>query len=269
MYKWIIKLGIGCVFSLILYGCNGHTSQLQKKLVVQASSTPQAEILQQVIPDLAAEGINLQIIIVDDYNLPNRALAEKEIDANFFQHGPFLEEQIRQFHYDLCILTAVHIEPMGIYKYNKGSLADLPSGSRIAVPNDPTNEARALLLLQKAGLITLRTGAEKGSLTLMDIEENPKHLSIYEIDAALLPRVLPEVGAAVIPTNYALPANLFPDRDALILEDTSSSYANLIAVRTSDATSPELLLLKKYITSEKVRNYIQETYKGAILVVDN
>ncbi|MBM3197822.1 MAG: MetQ/NlpA family ABC transporter substrate-binding protein [Chlamydiae bacterium] len=249
-------------FALLILASCSSTSH-QGRLTIQASSTPQAEILQQVVEDLAQEGITLNILIIDDYNLPNRALAEQEIDANFFQHKPFLEEQIEQFHYNLTSLVEVHIEPMGLYARKQ---VPLPEGAKISLPNDPTNETRALLLLEQAGLIQVTH--DKTSLTPNDVIFNPKHLRFYEVDAALLTRTLEDVEAAVIPTNYALLANLVPSRDALFLEDRSSKYANLIAVRKEDENKPEFLLLKKHMQSEKMRNFIQQHYQGAVLPAD-
>ena len=202
--------------------------------------------------------------VVDDYNIPNRALAEGEIDANFFQHKPFLEQQINQFNYDICPLTEVHIEPMGIYSLN-GSLNSLESGGLVTIPNDPSNETRALLLLEKAGLISL--SKDSSSLTLKNIKENPYGLKFKEIDSAFLTRTLDEVEASVIPTNYALLFELNPIEDSLFLEDNTSLYANIIVVQKKDLLKPELLCLKKHMESEKMSLYINSTYKGALVPI--
>ena len=261
MLKKILCIAFPCL--LCFFGCAKETEK-EKVLTVQASSLPQAELLKQIEPDLKAEGIKLKILVVDDYNIPNRALAEGEINANFFQHKPFLDEQIEQFHYDICPLSEVHIEPMGIYSL-KGPLTDLSKGSLITIPNDPSNETRALLLLEKAGLILLKK--ESSSLTLKDISENHYELKFKEIDAAFLTRTLDEVRASVIPTNYALLIGLNPLKDSLFLEDSTSLYANIIVIQKKDLLNPELLALKKHIESEKMHLYIDSTYNGALVPV--
>ncbi len=252
------------LFCLSLLSCK---SQKENTLTIQASSTPQAEILEQVVDDLKKDGITLKIVVIDDYNIPNRALADGEIDANFFQHTPFLDEQINQFGYPIAILTEVHIEPMGIYSKNQ-TLDTLPVKGVVTIPSDPTNEDRALRLLEKAGLITVKK-TKSSNLTLLDIETNPKNLRFQEVDAALLTRTYDEASAAVIPTNYALLGGLSPLKDALILEDSSSFYVNVIAVQTKDVCSTKLLALKKHMESEKMTSYIYSTYQGAVIPVDH
>ena len=242
---------------IALFSCKG--GEKTQKLRVQASSVPQAEILEQVKAPLAEEGIALEIIVIDDYNIPNRALAEGEIDANFFQHKPFLEEQVKQFGYPITSLTGVHIEPMGLYMKDE----EFPKAKeKIAIPSDPSNEARALLLLEEAGLITLKK--QDGAITTLDIDENPLELDFKEIDAAFLARTLHEVDGAVIPTNYALLAGLSPVKDALYVEGACSPYVNIIAVRKEDLQKPEILMLKKHIRSEKVRLFILTEYEGTV-----
>jgi len=246
------------IFCLFLLACHAKDHSI---LTIQASAFPQAEILHVIKDDLEKEGVHLRILIVDDYNLPNRALAEGEIDANFFQHCPFLQEQIAQFHYPLAALTEVHIEPMGLYLHAK----KLSLNAKISLPNDPTNQTRALLLLEKGGYI--RLDARKNILSTLDIVENPLHLQFYEVDAALLARTLDDVDASIIPTNYALTAKLSPIHDAILKEDASSLYANIIAIRKTECDRPELLLLKKYVTSKKVQDFINTHYEGAVLPV--
>jgi D-methionine transport system substrate-binding protein len=244
----------------LLTGC----SQDKKGFRVAATPVPHAELLEFIKPDLKAQGIDLVIVVTDDYNIPNRALADREIDANFFQHIPFLEEQIRQFHYPIMNAAAIEIEPMGIYSKKITSLSDLKNGAKIAIPNDPSNEARALLLLQTQGLIQLDNPSNTQA-TILNIIQNPKKLTFLEIDAAMIPRSLPDVDAAVINTNYALSAHLDPEKDSLALENKYSSYVNIIAIRKGDETRPEILALITAMTSEKMREYILEKYKGAIL----
>lgn len=252
------------LYLLTLLGSCQPNPNKQTTLTIQASSTPQAELLAYIQKDLEQEGITLRILVIDDYNIPNRALAEKEIDANFFQHLPFLEEQKKHFGYPLIPLLATHIEPLGIYSATFPSLTLLPPQAKIAIPNDPTNETRALLLLEQAGLIGLPKDKES-SLTIVDIQENPYSLRFIELDAAFLSRTLTEVGAAVIPTNYALLAGLHPQTDALYLESTHSPYANVIVIREKEKQDPRLEALKKHMSSPKMRAHIQETYQGAII----
>jgi D-methionine transport system substrate-binding protein len=247
--------------TLLLSGCS---SSHDKALKIAATSSPHAEILEVVKKEMQSEGYDLDIIIMDDYNLPNRALAQHEVDANFFQHLPFLEEQIAQFHYPLVMLAKIHIEPLGIYSKKIKNLADLPKNGKIAIPNDPTNEARALFLLQMERLIALKIRSP-ATTTPLDIVSNRKNLQLIEMDAAMLPRVLEEVDAAVINTNFALLGGLSPLKDALSLEKEDSPYVNVIVVRKGDEGRAEIQALKKAATSEKVREFILKKYRGAIV----
>jgi len=244
----------------ILPGC----SKPKNGLKVAATPVPHAELLEFVKPDLKAQGIDLIIITTEDYNMPNRALANRDVDANFFQHIPFMDQQIQQFHYSIESIGKIELEPMGIYSKKIRSLSDLKDNGTIALPNDPTNEARALLLLQEQGIIQL-DDANNLSATILNISSNPKNIHFLEVDAAMLPRSLDDVDAAAINTNYALEAKLSPLKDALVLESKDSPYANVIAVRTGDETRPDIVALKKAMTSEKMRDFIEKKYKGAII----
>ncbi|MEI8366276.1 MAG: MetQ/NlpA family ABC transporter substrate-binding protein [Parachlamydiaceae bacterium] len=250
------------LFAAIFTGCEDSGDRLK----VAASSVPHAQLLEFIKPDLKAQGIDLVIIVSDDYNMPNRALASGEIDANFFQHLPFLDEQIKQFHYSIESIGAIELEPMAIYSKKIKSLADLKEKSVLAVPNDPTNEARALLLFQDQGLVEL-DDSHNLQATVRNIKKNPKHLKFIEVDAAMLPRTLEDVDAAAINTNYALGVNLSPSKDALVIEGADSPYANILVVRIGDEKRPDIAALKKALTSEKMREFILEKYKGAILPV--
>jgi len=260
----MIKKAIFGLCSLLLLATTGCSSKSKDELKVAASSVPHSQILEFIKPDLKAKGIDLDIIVTDDYNMPNRALTDHEIDANFFQHTPFLDEQINQFHYPIASLAHIEIEPMGIYSKKIESLSELKEKSLIAVPNDPTNETRALLLLQKQGLIEL-DDPNNLQATILDITKNPKHLRFIEVDAAMIPRSLEDVDAAVINTNYALQAQLSPTKDALVLEDKDSPYANILVIRSGDEHRPDIEALKAAMTSEKMRNFIKEKYQGAVL----
>jgi D-methionine transport system substrate-binding protein len=257
MIKRIVLFGLICsIFSCCSSPKNGFK--------VAASPVPHAQMLEFIKPDLKAQGIDLVIIVTEDYNMPNRALANHEVDANFFQHIPFMEEQIKQFNYSIESIAKIEIEPMGVYSKKIHSLADLADHATIAIPNDPTNEARALILLQKQGIIQLADPADLQS-TILNISDNPKNIKFIEVDAAMLPRSLSDVDAAVINTNYALEAKLSPLKDALVLEDQDSPYANVLTIRTGDEDRPEIVALKTAMTSDKMREFIQKKYQGAVL----
>ena len=218
-----------------------------------------------VKPLLAKQNIDLQIVEFSDYVQPNLALNDKELDANFFQHEPYLDNFISE-HKELKLKNAggVHIEPMGIYSKKIKELTALPDGASIAIPNDPTNGGRSLLLLEKAGLLKLREGAGVKA-TVQDIADNPKNLKFQEVEAAQVPRTLDDVDAAVINTNFAMQVNLVPTKDALFMEDKTSPYVNIVAVREGDEKRPEIEALMKALTSKEVKDFIDSKYKGAIV----
>lgn len=245
---------------LLLTGCSSPENGFK----VAATPVPHAEMLEYVKPDLKAQGIDLIIVVTDDYNMPNRALANGEIAANFFQHLPFMEEQIKQFHYPIESLAKIELEPMGIYSKKIRSLAELKDNATIAVPNDPTNEARALNLLHSQGVIQL-DDPNNLQATILNIAQNPKRIKFIEVDAAMLPRSLEDVDAAAVNTNYALEAKLNPLKDALALESKDSPFANIIAIKTGDENRPDIKALKAAMTSEKMREFILEKYKGAVI----
>lgn len=238
----------------------------QKPAVLKIGATPipHAEILNFVKPLLAKENIELEIVEFQDYVQPNTALADKELDANFFQHQPYLDNFIKERKLDLVSVGSVHVEPLGLYSKTIKNLSELKEGSTIAIPNDATNAARALLLLQSNGLIKLKDGVGIEA-TKKDIAENPKKIKIQPAEAAQLPRVLEDVDAAVINTNYALPANLNPTKDALIIEGKDSPYANIVAVRKGDENRVEIQKLIKILNSAEVKKFLEDKYAGAIV----
>ncbi|HSX12647.1 MAG TPA: MetQ/NlpA family ABC transporter substrate-binding protein [Rhabdochlamydiaceae bacterium] len=258
MNKIIYTLFIGCLF----FSCQKKN---QNELRVAASPVPHAQLLKQIQPDLKEQGIHLKIVEVNDYQIPNRALAEKEVDANFFQHTPFLEQQKADFHYPIVCFAKIHLEPMGLYSKKIDQISQLKNRDTVAIPNDPTNEFRALLLLQKASLITFSSRNE-GKATIADIQTNPLQLRFKEVDAALLPRTLEDVALAAIPTNFALEVHLSP-KQALEIESSDSPYANILAIRQGEENEEKLLALKKAMLSDKMRNYIETEYKGAIIPI--
>lgn len=224
-------------------------------IVVGVTPFPHKDIMLAAKPLLAKEGYNLVIKEFTDYVQPNMALASKQLFANFFQHEPYLDNMNKEKKLDLVSIGKVHIEPLGVYSKKIKKLADLKKGNSVSVPNDPTNEARALRLLEANGVITIKPGA---LVTVADITKNPLGLKFHELDAAQLPRTLDDVTASVINTNFAGEAGLVPSRDALVMEGSESPYANIIVVRKEDKDSPKAKALMKAVQSPEVKEYIQK-----------
>lgn len=234
----------------------------KKVIKVGATPVPHKEILEFVKPLLEKKGYTLEIQEFTDYVQPNIALNDGELDANFFQHVPYLNKMNEEKKLNLDYTVKVHIEPMGVYSKKYKNIKDLKEGATIAVPNDPTNEARALRVLESAGLFKLKSG---DLVTSIDITENPNKYKIKELEAAQLPRTLDDVDAAVINTNYALDAKLNPLKDALVLESKSSPYANVLAVRKQDKDKPYIKALSEVLNSPEVKKFIEDKYKGSII----
>jgi D-methionine transport system substrate-binding protein len=235
-------------------------------LTVGATPVPHAELLNLVKDDLAAAGITLKVVEFTDYVTPNTALIAGDLDANFFQHIPYLDSNA-EWSSKLVPAFGVHVEPFGLYSSKIKNAADLPNDATIAIPNDPTNGGRSLLLLQSKGIITLRPGAGLEA-TLRDITGNPKNLKFRELEAAQLPRSLPDVDAATINGNYALEAGLNPVRDSLIIEGADSPYVNIVVVQKGKENEPAIQALKKALLSQKVKDYIIKTWAdGSVAAV--
>lgn len=235
-----------------------------ESLNIAATAVPHAEILEFVKPTLAAEGVELNIKVFTDYVQPNVQVAEKRLDANFFQHQPYLDEFNKSRGTELVSIAGVHVEPFGAYSSKHKSLNDLPQGANVVIPNDATNGGRALLLLQKAGVITLKP--EAGILaTTKDIVENAKAIKVRELEAATLPRVLTQVDLALINTNYALEAKLNPTKDALAIEGSDSPYVNILVARADNKDNAGLQKLAKALNSDAVKAFIAEKYQGAVV----
>lgn len=235
-----------------------------EKITIAATAVPHAEILEFIKPALADQGVELDIRVFTDYVQPNVQVAEKRLDANFFQHLPYLEEFNSSRGTDLVSVTGVHVEPFGAYSRKINSLDDLPEGANVVIPNDATNGGRALLLLQKAGVITLK---DEGNIlsTPRDIAENPKRIRVRELEAATLPRVLDQVDLALINTNYALEAGLNPTEDALVIEGAESPYVNILVARSDNSESDAIQKLAKALNSAEVKAFIEEQYQGQVL----
>lgn len=237
-----------------------------EKLRVGATQVPHAEILEAVKPQLAKDGVELDIKVFSDYVQPNLQVADKQLDANFFQHRPYLDTFNKDGKTNLVAVAQVHVEPFGGYSKKIKALSELPDGATVAIPNDPSNSGRALLLLQKQGLITLK---DPGNIvaTSLDIVANPKNLKFRELEAAMLPRALDDVSLALINTNYALEAGLVPTKDALFIEGAESPYVNILVTRQDNKDSPAVKKLVDALRSDTVKQFIVEKYKGAVVPV--
>jgi len=233
-------------------------------LNVAATAIPHAEILNVIKPMLAEQGITLNVRVFSDYVQPNDLVAQGQMEVNYFQTEPYLDAWNRDRGTELVTLAGVHIEPFAAYSRRYFSLDDVPDGAEVVIPNDPSNNSRALILLHHNGLITLKDPSNPLS-TLRDIVDNPKHLNFRELDAAMLPRVLEQVDLALINTNYALDAGLNPREDALAIEDKNSPYVNFLVGLPDKCEDVRVKALIAALTSETVRQYIQQTYHGAVI----
>ena len=273
--KKFLALALAAVLAVGVAACSSgetttETTETKEtvKIKVGATPAPHAEILEAVKETLAADGIELEIVEFNDYVIPNTATESGELDANYFQHQPYLTDFNAQNGTHLVSVASVHYEPFGIYGGKTKSLEELADGATIAVPNDGTNEARALMLLQAQGLITLKADAGF-TATVLDIESNPKNLDIKELEAAQLPRTLQDVDLAVINGNYAIEAGLNAGKDALAVEDANSeaaqTYANILVVKEGNENNEAVQALAKALLSETAKEFMNATYEGAVL----
>lgn len=247
-------------------GANSTPETEPTVLKVAATSIPHAEILEQVVGALAEQGIELKITEYSDYVMPNTAVEEGEEDVNYFQHLPYLDNFNTERSTHLVNVAGIHIEPMGVYAGSTASLAELPDGASVAVPNDATNEGRALLLLEAQGLIKLSEDAGVEA-TPNDITENPHNLKFVEVEAAMVPNVVSEVDIAVINSNYAMEAGFNPVEDSLAIEDADSPYVNVLVVKEGNESNPAVQALIDALESDAVRSFILEKYEGAVVPV--
>ena len=261
----ILSLVIG---SIALTGCGGKDGD-DKTIKVGASPAPHAEILKEVKAELEKDGYKLEIVEFQDYVQPNKALDAGDIDANYFQHKPYMDEFNAKQETELVSIGAIHYEPLGLYQGEKKSLDELAEGDKIAVPNDTTNEARALLLLESEGLIKLKKDAGL-TATKQDVVENPKKIEIVELEAAIIPRSMSSVAMGVINGNYALSAGMKEDT-AITFESSDSeaakTYANIIAVKKGNEDSEKSKALFKAMTSDKIKKFIEKKYGKAVVPV--
>ncbi|WP_105565102.1 MetQ/NlpA family ABC transporter substrate-binding protein [Microbacterium halophytorum] len=263
--------------ALLLTGCGaGGASDAEvgtdeggvTKLTVGVSPVPHGEILEFVRDELAADaGLDIEIVSYDDYALPNRALVDGELDANYFQHQPYFDSEVESQGYELAHFPGVHIEPFALYSASVTDIADLPDGAKIGINNDPSNQGRALDLLAQAGLIELDENVEVVSATVGDVVDNPHGFEFIEADAASLPRTLEDVDASVINGNYAIEAGLSPTEDGLISEaGADNPYANFLAVRAGDETNEDLIALNDLLHSDEVAQFIEDTWADGSVV---
>ena len=266
--KKIIAIALVLVMALSLAACGGTADE--KTITIAASATPHAEILAVAKEVLAADGWTLEIVEYADYVVPNTVVDDGEMDANYFQHQPYLDTFNAENGTKLVSVAAIHYEPFGIYTGTKDSLDGLEEGDKVAVPNDGSNRARALLLLEAQGLITLKEGVGMEA-TVLDIVENPMSLEIVEMEAAQIAGVRDSVALAVINGNYALLAGLNVSKDAIASEDAASvsaqTYANILVVKEGNETTEKTEALKAALFSEEVKTFINETYSGAVVPI--
>lgn len=240
-------------------------------LKIGASSTPHAEILEQAKPLLEKEGIDLEITVIDDYNIPNKSLADKDIDANYFQHKPYLDQQIEDFGYDIVSAGAIHLEPMGLYSQKIKDIKDLEDGAKVIASNSVSDWGRILQMFADADLITLKDGVDIETATFDDIDENKKNLKFeHDIDPSMLTQAYQndEADLIAINANWAYGAELNPVKDAVVLEKDSSPYANIIAVRKGDEKDERIQKLLKVLHSKEIQDWILDKWDGSVKPVD-
>jgi len=264
MIRRSLLLSAAAVLMLAACGQGAEKKAGAAPLLVGATAVPHAEILEVVKPILAAEGVPIEIKVFNDYVQPNVQLSEKRLDVNYFQTKPYLDEFNTARGADLVTVAGVHVEPLGIYSKKHTTLAAIPNGAQVVLPNDASNTGRSLLLLQAAGLITLRDPTNPLQ-TVRDIATNPKGLKFQEVEAATIPRILPQVDAAVINTNYALDAGLKPKTDALSLEGADSPYVNYLVARPDNQNDPRVQALATALRSQAVKDFIGRKYDGAVI----
>ena len=262
--KKILSLTLAAVLSIsVLAGCSPKTSA-DNEIKIGVSPEPHSKLVSLVVDDLEKEGIKVTLLEFTDYVKPNHALADGEIDANFFQHKPYLDDFAAKEGLDLVSIGNVHVEPMALYTNVVPSIEELPQGAEIAIPNDTVNGGRALLLLEANGLIKLKEGAGLEA-TEHDIAENPKNIKFTALEAATLPRVISEIDGAVINGNYALEAGFNPLTDGVVIEGKDSPYANIVAVRAGEEKENKFVKLMEALQSDEVKAYIEENYDGGVV----
>lgn len=262
---FFILIGIA---GLLSWHSQQHMNRVYKPIKVGVSAGPQSEIMGLVKTLVAKEGLDLQIVVFSDYSKLNESLYQGNLTINSFQNQPYLDQVLRDHNYDLMAIAKTFLFPMGMYSKKINNLASLPLNSKVAIPKDLLNGSRALLLLEKAGLIVCRKTTTLSYLkTLDDIEDNPKNLSFIQVDATQITSIIDTVDLALINANYIASINLIPTKDALALEDIDSPYVNLLVVRTEDIDNPDLLTVVNAYHSEEVKNFVEEHFQGIMITV--
>ncbi len=262
MLRSVSKAFVLSILTLCLSACHRGTED-QNVLRVGVTPVPAGEVMQLLVPVLAKENIRLKVVSFSDYIQPNLALAAKELDANLYQNVPFMEQFNHDHGSNFVSVAKAYLPPMGLYPGHAKSLAGLRENSSVAIPNDPTNSGRALILLQSAGLITLKANVSAAAGP-GDVAANPKHLQFRELEAAQLPRSLADVDVAVINANFALDAGLNPMKDALYHESPDSKYVNILAVNAGLENDPRIVALVRALQSDTIRDFLQKRYKGSV-----
>lgn len=263
MKKLVLALTLVASLALLLAGC-GSSGSDNKEITVGVTAGPHAQVMDYVAKEAEKQGLKVKVVEFNDYVQPNRALENKELSANSFQHQPYLDNMVQNGGMKLVSIGKTILLPMGLYSNNYKDLTKVPNGATVAIPNDPTNGGRALLLLQQAGLITLKDGGSPKS-TVADITSNPKQLQIKELEAAQIARSLNDVDIACVNTNYALNAGLNPLKDAVVVESKDSPYANVFVVREADKDNETIKKLLAVYQSEGTKKFIEDTFKGSII----
>lgn len=266
--KSILSLALTGVLTMGLIGCGSKGTSDDKTIKIGVTPVPHREIVEHVVPVLEEQGYTVEIVEFSDYVQPNTSLEDDSLDANYFQTIAYLDEFNENNGTNLTYTAELHVEPMGAYSYKYKSIDEIEDGATVAVPNDPSNEARALRVLESSGLIKVKDG---DLITVADIIENPKNLQFSELEAAQLPRALDDIDIAVINGNYALDAELDVNKDAIFVEDEESqemkARRNVLAVKEGNENSEKIKALTKALTSDDVREFIEEQYKGAVVPV--
>lgn len=271
MLKQVLKIFLFTFIVSIQFVCPNlsgtppsSTQQKSKTITVGVTAGLHEEVMEFVKTLAAQQGLNIKIVPFNDYILPNAALDQGDLDLNSYQHEPFLEDQIKSRHYKILSIGKSLLQPIGLYSKKIKNIKDLKDKAHIAIPNDPTNGGRALLLLEKAGLITLKAGSDH-KVSILDIKNNPKKLKIIEIEAPQLPRALEDVDAAIINTEFALLSGLNPQKDAIFIEDQNSPYANVFAVRIQDKDNQDLLKFIKIYQSPQTEEFVKNRFGNSVI----
>ena len=272
MKKLVLFLAAIATLALLLAGCGSDTKSdngaakidPNKEITVGVTAGPHAQVIDFVAKEAAKQGLKVKVVEFNDYIQPNIALEQKELTANSYQHQPFLDNMVKERGLHLTSIGKTILLPMGLYSNKYKDLTKVPEGASVAIPNDPTNGGRALLLLQQAGLLKLKDGGSPKS-TVNDIVDNPKKLQIKELEAAQIARSLNDVDIACVNTNYALASGLNPLKDAVVVESKDSPYANVFVVRDADKDDPTIKKLLSIYQSPETKKFIEDTFKGSII----